>query len=202
MKEHFCCEQARVFPLGGFHHMPWCCAAVVCIYYCRVVHEMKEENVLCNQNCCQKHFSTDCMVLNFFFMGNKVWCHFLKSVFNVTMRLAPTFYCWWQCDWRICNFIHLQIHKNYSNSYTHTPWLYGTKIYRRLKMASLMGEKMVVTIINMIIKSTLWITSYTAVCKNKLVNIFKILLSMDSINFYMTFLILCSENHETVSTLF
>jgi hypothetical protein len=139
MKDHhFLCEQARVFPLGGFQHMLQCCAPVVCILYCNVAQEMKEENVLCNRNCRQKCFSTGCMVLNFFFMGNVVWFHFLEPVFNVIMRLAPTFYCWWQCDWGICNFILLQIHKNDPNSYTHILWLYGTKIYRRLKMVSVM----------------------------------------------------------------
>lgn len=189
-------EQATVFSLGGIHHVLRCCAAVVCILYCSVGQEMKEENVLCNQNCCQKHIFIDCMVVNFFFMGNVVWFHFLESVFNVMMRLAPTFYCWWQCDWGICNFILLQIHKNDSNSYTHTLWLHG------LKMASVVAERMVAKWVNMIIKCTVWITSNTAVCKNKLVNIFKILLSEDSINFYMAVLILCGENHVTVSTLF
>lgn len=154
---------------------------------------------MCNKNCCQKHFPTDCMVLNFF-TGN-VWFHF-KSLLNVRMRLAHTFYCWWQCDWGICNFIFLQINKNDSNFHTHTPLLFGTKICRRLKMASVMRERMVVTWINMITKSTFLITGYTAVCKNKPVNIFKIILSVDWINFYTTTLILQWENHVTMSTLF
>lgn len=82
----------------------------------------------------------------------------------------------------------------------HIPYAYMDWKFK--KGGIVVGERMVAKWVNMIMKSTVWITSYTAVCKNKLVNIFKFLLSEDSINFYTAVLILCGENHVTVSTLF
>jgi hypothetical protein len=109
-KDHFLCEEIMVCPLGDFHHVLQCCAAAEYSHYCPATEEIKGKNILCNQNCYQKHFLTNCKVLKYFFMGKCGMItipQFCPQCYS-EVSIHILFLVMWVGNLQLYHFIHLQ----------------------------------------------------------------------------------------------